>query len=114
MDQHLPSQAYADRVSNSDCSGIALTQAGVDRELDLDDATIRRAAGLECGDSMPLPKKIVLASGNVGKLREIERILGDLDVEIVPQSELEGDMSDAQMGLQARLMSQALRKLSGD
>ena len=32
---------------------------------------------------------------------------------LVPQSELEGDMGDAQMGLQARLMSQALRKLSG-
>ena len=32
---------------------------------------------------------------------------------LVPQSELEGDMGDAQMGMQARLMSQALRKLSG-
>jgi XTP/dITP diphosphohydrolase len=37
---------------------------------------------------LPLPKKIVLASGNVGKLREIKRMLSDLDVEIVPQSEL--------------------------
>ncbi len=32
---------------------------------------------------------------------------------LVPKSELEGDMGDAQMGLQARLMSQALRKLTG-
>ena len=32
---------------------------------------------------------------------------------LVPQAELEGDMGDAQMGLQARLMSQALRKLTG-
>jgi len=32
---------------------------------------------------------------------------------LVPRSELEGDMGDAQMGLQARLMSQALRKLTG-
>jgi recombination protein RecA len=31
---------------------------------------------------------------------------------LVPRSELEGDMGDAQMGLQARLMSQALRKLT--
>ena len=37
---------------------------------------------------MPLPKKIVLASGNVGKLREIERILADLDVKVIAQSEL--------------------------
>src|SRR5512137_2670663 len=32
---------------------------------------------------------------------------------LVPRSELEGEMGDAQMGLQARLMSQALRKLTG-
>jgi len=31
----------------------------------------------------------------------------------VPKSELEGDMGDSKMGLQARLMSQALRKLTG-
>ncbi|MDO8722262.1 MAG: recombinase RecA, partial [Syntrophales bacterium] len=31
---------------------------------------------------------------------------------LVPKAELEGDMGDAQMGLQARLMSQALRKLT--
>jgi len=44
-------------------------------------------------ESLTLPKKIVLASGNAGKLREIERILADLDVEIVAQSEL--GVSDA-------------------
>lgn len=38
---------------------------------------------------MPLPKKIVMASGNPGKIREIARILADLDVEIVPQSDFE-------------------------
>ena len=37
--------------------------------------------------------KIVLASGNAGKLREISRILGDLDITVVPQSEL--GVSDA-------------------
>ena len=36
---------------------------------------------------MPLPSRIVLASGNAGKLREIARILASLDVEIVAQSE---------------------------
>lgn len=32
---------------------------------------------------------------------------------LVPKSELEGDMGDSHMGLQARLMSQALRKITG-
>ncbi len=32
---------------------------------------------------------------------------------LVPQAELEGDMGDSSMGLQARLMSQAMRKLTG-
>ncbi|MFQ5602173.1 MAG: recombinase RecA [bacterium] len=32
---------------------------------------------------------------------------------LVPRAEIEGDMGDAQMGLQARLMSQAMRKLAG-
>src|SRR5690606_10326088 len=33
--------------------------------------------------------------------------------ELVPRAEIEGEMVEAQMGLQARLMSQALRKLTG-
>ena len=32
---------------------------------------------------------------------------------LVPQAEIDGDMGDSHVGLQARLMSQALRKLSG-
>jgi recombination protein RecA len=32
---------------------------------------------------------------------------------LVPQAEIDGDMGEAQMGLQARLMSQAMRKLTG-
>ena len=32
---------------------------------------------------------------------------------LVPRAEIDGEMGDAQMGLQARLMSQALRKLTG-
>ena len=40
-----------------------------------------------------LPDKIVMASGNVGKLREISRILGDLEVTVVPQSDF--GVSDA-------------------
>lgn len=36
---------------------------------------------------MLLPGKIVMASGNAGKIREIARLLEDLDVEVVAQSE---------------------------
>ena len=36
---------------------------------------------------MALPKKIVMASGNAGKIREIAKILSDLDIAIVPQSD---------------------------
>ena len=43
----------------------------------------------------------------------IDIIVVDSVAALVPRSELEGDMGDAQMGLQARLMSQALRKLTG-
>ena len=37
---------------------------------------------------MTLPGKIVLATGNPGKVREIQRILGDFGVGVVPQTEL--------------------------
>ena len=43
----------------------------------------------------------------------IDVIVVDSVAALVPRMELEGDMGDAQMGLQARLMSQALRKLAG-
>ena len=41
----------------------------------------------------------------------LEVIVIDSVAALVPRSELEGDMGDPQMGMQARLMSQALRKL---
>jgi len=41
-----------------------------------------------------LPGKIVMASGNVGKLREIARILGDRNITVVPQSDF--GVSDAE------------------
>jgi recombination protein RecA len=43
----------------------------------------------------------------------IDIIVIDSVAALVPRAEIEGDMGDPQMGLQARLMSQALRKLSG-
>ena len=43
----------------------------------------------------------------------VDVIVIDSVAALVPRAELEGEMGDAQMGLQARLMSQALRKLAG-
>ena len=43
----------------------------------------------------------------------IDIIVVDSVAALVPKAELEGDMGDSHVGLQARLMSQALRKLTG-
>ena len=43
----------------------------------------------------------------------VDLVVIDSVAALVPRSEIEGEMGDAQMGLQARLMSQALRKLTG-
>ena len=43
----------------------------------------------------------------------VDVIVIDSVAALVPRAEIEGDMGDATMGMQARLMSQALRKLSG-
>ncbi len=43
----------------------------------------------------------------------VDVVVVDSVAALVPRAELEGEMGEAQMGLQARLMSQALRKLTG-
>jgi len=43
----------------------------------------------------------------------VDAVVIDSVAALVPKAELEGEMGDAHMGLQARLMSQALRKLTG-
>ena len=43
----------------------------------------------------------------------VEVVVVDSVAALVPKSEIEGDMGDSHVGLHARLMSQALRKLSG-
>src|SRR5579871_2251035 len=43
----------------------------------------------------------------------VDVVVVDSVAALVPRAEIEGEMGDAQMGLQARLMSQALRKLTG-
>ncbi len=43
----------------------------------------------------------------------VDLIIVDSVAALVPKAEIEGDMGDSHMGLQARLMSQALRKITG-
>ncbi|MEP7204869.1 MAG: recombinase RecA [Candidatus Saccharibacteria bacterium] len=43
----------------------------------------------------------------------VDLVVIDSVAALVPQAEIDGDMGDSHMGLQARLMSQALRKLTG-
>jgi recombination protein RecA len=43
----------------------------------------------------------------------VDLVVVDSVAALVPRSEIEGEMGDSQMGVQARLMSQALRKLTG-
>ena len=45
---------------------------------------------------------------------EIDIVVIDSVAALVPKAELDGEMGDSHMGLQARLMSQALRKLTGN
>lgn len=47
------------------------------------------------------------------KCGAIDIIVVDSVAALVPQAELDGEMGDAQVGLQARMMSKAMRKLSG-
>lgn len=48
------------------------------------------------------------------KSNAIDLIVVDSVAALVPQAELEGEMMDNQMGMQARLMSKALRKITGN
>ena len=56
-----------------------------------------------------------IARFGVGALRSgaVDIVVIDSVAALVPRAEIEGEMGDSHMGLQARLMSQALRKLTG-
>jgi recombination protein RecA len=90
--------------------------AFVDAEHALDSAYARRLG-------VDLDSLLVSQPDNGEQALEIVEVLvrsGSVDVVVVdsvaalvPRAEIEGEMGDQQMGLQARLMSQALRKLTG-
>jgi recombination protein RecA len=61
----------------------------------------------DCGEQALEIAETLVRSG------AIDVLVVDSVAALVPRAEIEGDMGDPQMGLQARLMSQALRKLTG-
>jgi recombination protein RecA len=61
----------------------------------------------DCGEmALDIVDKLVRSSA-------VDVIVVDSVAALVPRVELEGDMSDSQIGLQARLMSKAMRKITG-
>jgi recombination protein RecA len=60
----------------------------------------------DCGEQALEIAEMLTRSG------AIDLVVVDSVAALVPKAEIEGDMGDAHMGLQARLMSQALRKLT--
>ena len=92
------------------------TAAFVDAEHALD-AIYSRKLGVDVDNllvSQPDSGEQALEIGEVLiRSGAIDIVVVDSVAALVPRAELEGEMGDAQMGLQARLMSQALRKLTG-
>jgi len=93
--------------------GIA---AFIDAEHALDIAYARRL-GVNCDEllvSQPDTGEQALEIADMlVRSGAIDVIVIDSVAALVPRAEIEGEMGDAHMGLQARLMSQALRKLTG-
>ena len=100
----------------AECQKAGGTVAFVDAEHALD-TTYAEKLGVD------VPNTLISQPDNGEQALEITDMLvrsGAVDLLIVdsvaaltPRAELEGDMGDSHMGLQARLMSQALRKLTG-
>jgi len=93
--------------------GIA---AFIDAEHALD-ATYARRLGVKTGDlliSQPDSGEQALEiAETLVRSGAVDVLVVDSVAALVPRAEIEGEMGDSHMGLQARLMSQALRKLTG-
>lgn len=92
------------------------TAAFIDAEHALD-ITYAQALGVNIDDllvSQPDSGEQALEiAETLVRSNAIDIVVIDSVAALVPRAEIEGDMGDSHMGLQARLMSQALRKLSG-
>ncbi|MFA6023872.1 MAG: recombinase RecA [Candidatus Gracilibacteria bacterium] len=92
------------------------TAAFVDAEHALDPAYARKI-GVDVDNlllSQPdMGEQALEITETLVRSNAVDIIVIDSVAALVPRAEIEGEMGDAQMGLQARLMSQALRKLTG-
>jgi recombination protein RecA len=100
----------------AECQKEGGTAAFIDAEHALD-PVYAEALGVDV-DSLLVsqPDSGEMALDVVDKLvrsSAVDIIVVDSVAALVPRAELEGDMSDSQIGLQARLMSKALRKITG-
>lgn len=100
----------------AECQKIGGTAAFIDAEHAMD-PTYARNLGVnvdellisqpDCGEmALEIVDQLVRSSA-------VDVIVVDSVAALVPRAELEGDMSDTQIGLQARLMSKAMRKITG-
>ena len=99
----------------SECQRLGGTVAFIDAEHALD-PTYAKAIGVNIDDlliSQPDTGEQALEIAEVlVRSNAVELIVVDSVAALVPRAEIEGEMGDTHIGLQARLMSQALRKLT--
>ena len=98
----------------------AQQQGGICAFIDMEhalDPTYAESIGVNIGDlyiSQPDTGEQALEIAEaLVRSGAVDAIVLDSVAALVPRAEIEGEMGDAHVGLQARLMSQALRKLSG-
>ncbi|MBT4121524.1 recombinase RecA [bacterium] len=100
----------------AECQKLGGTAAFIDAEHALDPSYAKKI-GINVDDlliSQPDTGEQALEIAEaLVRSNAVDVIIIDSVAALVPKSEIEGEMGDRQMGTQARLMSQALRKLSG-
>jgi recombination protein RecA len=100
----------------AECQRAGGVAAFIDAEHALD-VTYARALGVEIDQllvSQPdTGEQALEITETLVRSGAIDLLVIDSVAALVPQAEIDGDMGDQHMGLQARLMSQALRKLTG-
>jgi recombination protein RecA len=100
----------------AECQKAGGVAAFIDAEHALD-VNYAKRLGVNCDDlliSQPdTGEQALEITDMLVRSGAIDIIVIDSVAALVPRAEIEGDMGDSHMGLQARLMSQALRKLTG-
>jgi len=98
----------------------AQKQGGIAAFIDAEhalDTTYARKLGVDCDEllvSQPdTGEQALEITDMLVRSGAIDVVVIDSVAALVPRAEIEGEMGDSHMGLQARLMSQALRKLTG-